>query len=140
MQTRVKRIAHVLERLGLSMVGAACGLLVAVHVGSSTPSLTTQGFVVIMTISGALGFYLGIDTPTPTANHHSKVGALGRVDVAEFLSAVGTFTAALSAFASTIFIVLRDDAHRLTTILILLGWLAGVAMQTVAGAITRTRR
>lgn len=135
----MKRIAHFLERLGISMVGAACGLLVAVHVGSSTPALTTQGFVVIMIISGALGFYLGIDTPTPTDDHHSKV-ALGRDDVAELLSAVGTFTAALSAFASTIFIVLRDDAHRLATIVILFGWLAGVAMQTVAGAIARSRR
>jgi hypothetical protein len=122
------------------MVGAACGLLVAVHVGSNIPTLTTQGFVVIMTISGALGFYLGIDTPPLVSYDPSKIGAHGKADIAELLSAVGTFIAALAAFASISIIVLRDDAHRLATILILLGWLVGVTMQTIAGAIARTRQ
>ena len=45
------------------MAGAACGLFVAAHVGTSVSALTSQGFLVIMMIAGAIGFYLGIDTP-----------------------------------------------------------------------------
>ena len=63
MRSRVRRFAHVLERIGLAMVGAASGLFVAAHVGSSIAALTSQGFLLIMMIGGAVGFYLGIDTP-----------------------------------------------------------------------------
>ncbi|MDE2244229.1 MAG: hypothetical protein KGK01_17910, partial [Bradyrhizobium sp.] len=63
MQFRVRRAAHVLERIGLAMAGAACGLFVGVHVGSSIAALTSQVFLVVMMIGGAIGFYLGIDTP-----------------------------------------------------------------------------
>jgi hypothetical protein len=63
MQFRVRKAAHILERIGLAMAGAACGLFVAIHVGSSIAALTSQGFLVVMMIGGATGFYLGIDTP-----------------------------------------------------------------------------
>ena len=63
MRFRVRKFAHVLERTGLAMAGAAAGLFVAAHVGSSIAALTTQGFLLIMMIAGAIGFYLGIDTP-----------------------------------------------------------------------------
>jgi hypothetical protein len=57
MQFRVRKGAHVLERLGLAMAGASCGLFVAAHVGSSIAALTSQGFLVVMMIVGAIGFY-----------------------------------------------------------------------------------
>ena len=63
MQSRVRKFAHVLERSGLAMAGAASGLFVAAHVGSSIAALTSQGFLLIMMLAGAVGFYLGIDTP-----------------------------------------------------------------------------
>jgi hypothetical protein len=63
MRTRVGKLAHVLERIGLSMAGAASGLFVGVHVGSNIPALTSQWFLLIMMVTGAVGFYLGIDTP-----------------------------------------------------------------------------
>ena len=63
MRFRVRKAAHVLERIGLAMAGAACGLFVAVHVGSSIAVLTSRGFLVVMMTGGAIGFYLGIDTP-----------------------------------------------------------------------------
>ena len=63
MQFRARKAAHVLERIGLAMAGAACGLFVAVHVGSSIAALTSQVFLVVMMMGGAIGFYLGIDTP-----------------------------------------------------------------------------
>src|ERR1700728_2621152 len=126
MRFRVRKAAHVLERIGLAMAGAACGLFVAVHVGSSIAVLTSQGFLVVMMIGGAIGFYLGIDTP-PLAfqgpnGGPSKGGSGGKIDTAEFLSAVGTFLATLTAFVSVGVIVLRENTHIVWTMITMLGW------------------
>lgn len=143
MRSRVRKFAHVLERIGLALAGAGSGLFVAAHVGSSIAVLTSPGFLVSMMIGGAIGFYLGIDTPplvfhTPNGEL-SKSRSGGKVDAAELLSAVGTFLAALTAFASISVIVLRTNPHISWTMLIMLGWVVGVMMQIVAGAIARTR-
>ena len=143
MQFRVRKAAHILERIGLAMAGASSGLFVGVHVGSSIATLTSQGFLVVMMIVGAIGFYLGIDTP-PLAFHGpngepSKDGSGRKIDTAEFLSAVGTFLATLTAFVSVGVIVLRENPHTFWSIIIMLGWVVGVMMQIVAGAIARTR-
>jgi hypothetical protein len=143
MRSRVRKFAHVLERIGLAMAGAASGLFVGTHVGSSVAALTSQGFIVIMMIGGAVGFYLGIDTPAlafhAPNDEPSKGISVGKIDSAEFLSAVGTFLAAFSAFASVSVIVLREDPHIYWTMMIMLGWVVGVMMQIIAGAIARTR-
>jgi hypothetical protein len=136
MRSRVSRCAHVLERLGLAMAGAASGLFVAALVGSSIGALTSQAFLLIMMIGGAVGFYLGIDTPPQRVDDARQAG---KIDAAELLSAVGTFLAALTAFISVGVIVLREDLHIAGTIAVLLGWLTGVTMQIVAGAIARAR-
>ena len=143
MRSRVRKFAHLLERIGLAMAGAACGLFVAAHVGSSIAVLTSQGFIAMMMIGGAIGFYLGIDTPS-LAFHGpngelSNGGSDGKVDTAEFLSAVGTFLATWTAFVSVIVIVFREDPHVFWTIMIMLGWVVGVMMQIIAGTIARTR-
>ena len=141
MRFRVRKVAHVLERIGLAMAGAACGLFVAAHVGSSIDMLTSQGFIVIMMIGGAIGFYLGIDTPPlPFREPDDASGDSDReIDSAEFLSAVGTFLATWMAFISVIVIVYREVPHIFWTVMIMLGWVAGVAMQIIAGAIARMR-
>src|SRR3954447_23990835 len=112
MRFRVRKFAHLLERIGLAMAGAACGLFVAAHVGSSIAALTSQGFIVIMMLSGAVGFYLGIDTPSLAFHAPDGKPARGNsgggIDAAEFLSAAGTFLAALTAFVSVSVIVLRQ--------------------------------
>ena len=143
MRFRVRKFSHVLERTGLAMVGAASGLLVAAHVGSSIALLTSQFFLLIMMTGGAVGFYLGIDIPPlafqESGQERSQRGASGKVDAAEFLSAVGTFLAATAVFASVSLIVFREDPHVFWTIMIMLGWVVGVMMQIIAGAIARTR-
>jgi hypothetical protein len=141
MRTRVRSFAHFLERTGLAMAGAASGLFVAAHVGSTISTLASQAFLLIMMIGGAVGFYLGIDTPQlafPPANG-GKGNSTARIDAAELLSAVGTFCAALTAFASVGVIVLREEPHIAWTMLILFGWVLGISMQIVAGAIARMR-
>ena len=143
MRSRVRKFAHVLERIGLAMAGAASGLFVGTHVGSNIAAFTSQGFIVIMMLAGAIGFYLGIDTPPLAFNAPndgpSRSGSGGKVDAAEFLSAVGTFFAALTAFASVSVIVFREDPHIFWTIMIMLGWVVGVMMQIIAGTIARAR-
>ena len=121
------------------MAGAASGLFVGVLVGSGVAALTSQGFLLLMMIGGAVGFYLGIDTP-PLHFHPANGDADSQIDTAEFLSAVGTFLATGSAFASVGAIVLRHDPHVAWTTMIMAGWVVGVAMQIIAGAIARIRR
>jgi hypothetical protein len=144
MQTRVRKVAHVLERLGLAMAGAASGLFVAALVGTSHAALTNQAFLLMMMIGGAVGFYLGIDTPPlpfTASNGRPADGAwVGKIDTPELLSAIGTFLAALSAFACVGVIVLRRDPHLAWVWTIMAGWVVGVTMQIVAGAIARLRR
>jgi hypothetical protein len=132
-----------LERTGLAMAGAAGALFVGTHTGSTFTALMTEGFLVVMMIAGAIGFYLGIDTPP-----HRYVGldtglfkgwSAGEIDAAEFLTAVGTFLAALTAFFSVALIVLGRDPRLGSTFLLTAGWLLGTVMQIVAGVITRMR-
>ena len=143
MRSRVRKFAHVLERLGLAMAGAASGLFVAAHVGSSVAALTSQGFLLIMTLVGAIGFYLGIDTPPlpfhPVSSEPSNDGSGAKIDAAELLSAVGTFLAAFAAVASVGLIIFRHNPHIAWTAMIMAGWVVGVTMQIVAGTIARAR-
>jgi hypothetical protein len=125
----------VLERIGLAMAGASCGLFVAAHVGSSIGVLTTQGFLLVMMVVGAIAFYLGIDTPQLPFHDDDDLN----IDAAEFLSAVGTFLATLTAFASVGIIILREEPDIGWTVLIMIGWVAGISMQIVAGAKARMR-
>ena len=143
MQTRVRKFAHLLERTGLAMAGAASGLFVAALVGSSIAAFTSQAFILFMMIGGAVGFYLGIDTPQlpfqAADGRPSTANSGARVDAAEFLSAVGTFLAAMAAFASVGVIVLRQDPHFNWIVAIMLAWVVGVVMQISAGAMARMR-
>ena len=144
MQTRIRKVAHVLERLGLAMAGAASGLFVAALVGTSHAALTNQAFLLLMMIGGAIGFYLGIDTPPlplGASNGRPTDGSwIGKIDTPELLSAIGTFLAAFSAFACVGVIVLRQDPHVAWITMIMAGWVVGVAMQIIAGTIARLRR
>src|SRR3977135_3660501 len=143
MRSRVRKFAHVLERIGLAMAGAASGLFVAAHVGSSIAAFTSQGFIAIMMIGGAIGFYLGIDTPSLSFHAPnvalSKGSSGGKVDAADLLCVVFTFLAALTSFVSVSVIVFRVNPHIFCTIMIMLGWVVGVMMQIIAGALARTR-
>jgi hypothetical protein len=143
MRNRVRSFAHTLERSGLALGGAASGLFVGAYVGSSIASLTTQGFLLVMMVAGAVGFYLGIDTPQlpfHSMDEPARAEHGAGIDAAEFLSALGTFLATLSAFISVGVIVLREEPHIALTYLVMLAWVAGVAMQIVAGAIARMRK
>jgi hypothetical protein len=126
-------MAHVLERVGLAMAGASCGLFVAAHVGrTGIEMFSSLAAIFAMTVYGTIGFYLGIDIPPHAA-------LAGKPDPAELFSAIGTFLAAVAAFISVCVIVVDSEPHVVWTMAIWTFWLLGVTLQIVAGAIARSR-
>ncbi len=143
-RSTISKWAHVLERTGLALAGASCGLFVAAYVGRADIDLLgSVGAVMAMMLYGAAGFYLGIDLPPLPPDHRMHLllrGGLGsRADAMELLSAAGTFLAAVAAVVSVFSIVLGESPHPSVALLISFGWAIGATMQIAAGIIERTR-
>jgi hypothetical protein len=143
-RSTVSRWAHVLERTGLALTGASCGLFVAAHVGRADIDLIGSAAAVFaMMIYGGTGFYLGIDLPPAPPDHRMHLplrNGLGtRADAVELLSAAGTFLAAVAAVISVSSIVLDETAHAGTALLISLSWAVGTTLQIAAGVIARKK-
>jgi len=136
--------AHVLERAGLAMAGAAAGLFVGTHVGSAIAAFPSIAFLIVMMIAGAVGFYLGIDTPPhrfrALSTEITRGWSAGKIDIAELLTAVGTFLAALTFLISVFLIVLGLEPHISWTVVLFVAWVAGTLMQIVAGTMSRIDR
>jgi hypothetical protein len=140
----ISKWAHLLERIGLALTGASCGLFVAVHVGRASFELIgSAGAVLGMMLYGAAGFYLGIDLPPAPPDHRMHLplrhGLGSRMDAVELLSAAGTFLAAVAAVVSVSSIVLDDNPRASTAVLISLAWAIGATMQIAAGIAARSR-
>jgi mannose/fructose/N-acetylgalactosamine-specific phosphotransferase system component IID len=134
------RCAHVIERLGLAMAGASCGLFVATHMsGAEIELFGSFGMVLGMVVIGALGFYVGIDIPRVFRHRAQSGDELPKTDIVELLSAAGTFLAALAAFTS-VYMIVTDPAVGLGWTFTIAGWwMLGVTMQIAAGVIARWR-
>lgn len=130
------KMAHVLERSGLAMLGASGGLFVAARLAKTDVELLTFPIIVLLlVVYGALGAYLGIDLP-PQPCDSSNTGARSRW--IEHLSSSGTFLGAFAAFVSIYSIVVDDGALNTWTLSIGLAWLIGVSMQIIAGIVARS--
>jgi len=132
----------VLERIGLALTGASCGLFVAAHVGRAEIELIGSAAAVFaIMIYGAIGFYLGIDFPHAPPDHDMHLplrhGLGTKADAVELLSAAGTFLAAVAAVISVASIVLDETAHATSALLISLAWAVGATLQIAAGVIAR---
>ena len=132
------RVAHVLERLGLALIGASCGLFVA---GVSGIDLIGSSQVVVaMMLYGAAGFYLGIDLPQAHHMHLQPPHVLGvGPDRLELLAAAGTFLTAVATVASISSIVLGENVGARTASIIGLSWVISATMQIAAGVIARIK-
>jgi hypothetical protein len=147
-RSRTSRCAHVIERIGLAMAGASCGLFVAAHVASTRiEALSSVALVFALTILGAVGFYLGIDVPP----HHSGRASIARAanlagenppptDPVELLSSAGTFLTALAALLSVYIIVFDAEPATYWTVALACSWLFGALLQIAAGASARMWR
>jgi len=130
------RLAHVLERTGLAMAGAACGLFVAAYMARTQVDLLSGGLLVLVVmLVGALGFYLGIDVP-PSATPPAEGAGPDRVEI---LSAGGTFLATLCTLVSAVVVVLDLYPRLFWPAIILVGWLLGAVLQIAAGILARLR-
>jgi hypothetical protein len=134
----------VLERTGLALTGASCGLFVAAHVGRADIDLIGSAAAVFaMMIYGAAGFYLGIDLPHAPPDHDMHLplphGLGSKADTVELLSAAGTFLAAIAAVVSVASIVLDEIALPTSALLICLAWAIGATLQIAAGIIARRK-
>src|ERR1700688_697471 len=143
-RSTISRWAHVLERTGLALAGASCGLFVAAHVARADINLIGSTAAVLgMMLYGAAGFYLGIDLPPVPPDHRMHLplrhGLGSPADAMELLSAAGTFLAAVAAVVSVSSIVLDETAHAGTALLICLSWAIGATMQIAAGIIARVK-
>jgi len=143
-RSTVSRWAHVLERTGLALTGASCGLFVAAHVARANIDLIGSAAVVLaMMLYGAAGFYLGIDLPPTPRDHRLHLplrnGLGSRADAVELLSAAGTFLAAMAALISVGDIVLDEAPQHVWELVVGVWWLVGVMLQISAGSIARMR-
>ena len=143
-QPVIGKSAHILERTGLALTGAACGLFVAAHVGRADIDLIgSAGMVLAMMLYGAAGFYLGIDLPQIPPDHHMRLplrhGLGTRADAVMLMSAAGTFLASVAAFVSVSSIVLDETAPASAAILISVSWAIGATMQIAAGIVARIK-
>ena len=130
------KLAHVLERSGLAMAGAACGLLIDFYMArTQLDILSPLWLVLLVMVLGALGFYLGVDVPPPAEAPAQDSGP----DSVEILSAFGTFLAALTTFASAMVLIWDLYPRLIWPAILLLGWLVATLMQIVAGVIARRR-
>uniref|UniRef100_Q07GW1 Uncharacterized protein n=1 Tax=Rhodopseudomonas palustris (strain BisA53) TaxID=316055 RepID=Q07GW1_RHOP5 len=135
------RLAHVLERSGLAMLGASGGLFVAARLAKTDVEVLTFPIIVLLLMAyGALGAYLGIDMPPQQceASRADDDRAIARSRWIERLSSGGTFLGALAAFVSIYSIVVDENPHDAWTLSIGLAWLLGVSMQIVAGVVARS--
>src|SRR3974390_241578 len=143
-RSTISRWAHVLERSGLALTGASCGLFVAAHVGRADIDLIGSAFgVFALMLYGAAGFYLGIDLPQAPPDHHMHLplrhGLGSRADIVELLSAAGTFLASGAAVISGSSIVLDESPRTTPALMISLSWGVGATMQIAAGIIARIK-
>lgn len=141
-RSTLSKLAHVIERSGLALVGAACALFVA-EVSRFIEQIGSGEAVLATVILGAAGFYLGIDLPQPPADYRSRlpqVHGLGtNADMVELLTATGTFLTSAAAVVSVSSIVLGETVNASTADIIYLSWGVGATMQTAAGIIARVK-
>jgi hypothetical protein len=141
-RSAVSKGAHVIERIGLAMAGAAGGLFVAAHMVRADIEMGSGSLPLAMLIYGAIGFYLGIDLPPPLHNPNLPVppGHGQKTDAVELLSAAGTFLTALAAMLSVYAIVTDERIDTAIVLLIGIGWGIGATVQITAGIIARVRQ
>src|SRR3954467_13784611 len=104
--------AHLLERIGLAAVGASCGLYVGATLLRQRGGLFESGWIVLLTmLYGALSYYVGIDLSRSVARRSisSTSEEYNGSEVAEIMSAAGTFGAAIAATLSVSILVLDQS-------------------------------
>jgi hypothetical protein len=135
----ISGIARVVERIGLAVAGALCGLFVAAYtLRTNVGILGTPETIMAIAMIGMAGFYLGSDIPGIRIRP-VRAGREPKADPVELLGAAGTFLAAIAALLSVIGIIFDESPPLTVAVAIGCAWLAGAAMQLGAGTLARLR-
>jgi hypothetical protein len=137
--------AHVMERMGLAIMGALCGLFVAACVAKANiEEINSLGVLFSVIIYGSIGFYLGTNIPSLSsgASHQtfSHTASSRRTNPIVLASATGTFLAAVAALVSVYMIIFDEIPPVIWDVGIGFGWMLGVLLQLAAGTAARLGR
>jgi hypothetical protein len=141
-RSTLSKLTHVLERLGLALIGTSTGLFVGAAI-AAIDLIGSAEVLLAMMLYGATAFYLGIDLPQ--ASPGQRVGLSPRhrlridADMLEVLAAVGIFLTAVAAVVSVFSIILDETLASRTAGIICSGWAIGASMQIAAGVIARIK-
>jgi hypothetical protein len=129
--------AQVMERIGLSIMGALCGLFVAAMVANADiEEINSLGAMLSAVLYGCLGFYLGTNIPSLCSSRtFSNTGSSPKTIA--LASAVGTFVAAVAALVSVSMIIFDETPPIIWNVGIGSGWALGVLLQLAAGTAAR---
>jgi hypothetical protein len=133
--------AQVIERIGLAIVGALCGLFVAAFVArANIEAINSVGVLFSVVLYGSIGFYLGTNIPSLPSGAARRAlsdsGSAPRNPIA-LASAIGTFLAAVAALVSVYMIIFDETPPFTWNIGIGFGWMLGVLLQLAAGTAAR---
>jgi hypothetical protein len=137
--------AQVMERVGLAIMGALCGLFVAACVAKANiEEINSLGVLFSVIMCGAIGFYVGTNIPSLSsgASHRtfSHTASSRRTNPIALASATGTFLAAVAALVSVFMIIFDETPPVIWNVGIGFGWMLGVLLQLAAGTAARLRQ
>src|ERR1700681_2642929 len=129
--------AQVMERIGLAIMGALCGLFVAAMVAKADiEEINSLGALFSAVLYGSLGFYLGTNIPSLSSSHTFSNSGSGPKTIA-LASATGTFVAAFAALVSVYMIIFDESRPFMWSVGIGSGWAVGVLLQHARGTTAR---
>jgi hypothetical protein len=141
----VNRFADVMERIGLAIMGALCGLFVAALVAKANiEAINSLGVLFSVVLYGSFGFYFGTNIPSlssgaPNRTFSDTRSGPGANPIA-LASASGTFLAAVAALVSVYMIIFDEIPPVIWNVGIGFGWMLGVLLQLAAGTVARLRQ
>jgi hypothetical protein len=140
--SHLDRLAQIMERIGLAIVGALCGFFVAALVAKANiMEINSIGVLLSVILYGSVGFYLGTNIPSlPSGTPYralADVGSVRGTNPLMLVSATGTFLTTLAALVSVYLIVFDEVPAVVWIIGIGFCWTLGVLLQLVAGAAAR---
>jgi hypothetical protein len=132
----VDRFAGVMERIGLAIMGALCGLFVAAFVArADIGGINSLGALFSAILYGSSGFYFGIGAP-----HRRFSGTASGPNPIALAGAIGTFVAAAAALVSVYMIIFDETPPVVWDGGSGLGWVLRVLLQLGAGTAKRLRQ
>ena len=134
--------AQAIERIGLAIMGALCGLFVAALVAKANiEAINSIGVLFSAVLYSSVGFYFGSNIPSLPAGSSGRSPSHGGSGPKAFpialASGAGTFLAAFAALVSVYMIVFDEAPPVIWNVGIGFWWMVGVLLQLAAGTAAR---